>query len=106
MLPVMKNRRAILLAFVLLTFSMIVTVTVSAAAQESESEAGTASTASDGTYKMPAVSVIDGVPDVVVEPWTTKFLIPTSIVLAVVAVFTTVVQYFVKVVRNRYKVVE
>lgn len=102
----MKNRRAILLAFVLLTFSMIVAVAGLAAAQESESEATTVSTATDETYKMPAVSVIDVVPDVVEEPWTTKFLIPTTIVLAVVAVFATVVQYFVKVVRNRYKVVE
>jgi hypothetical protein len=46
------------------------------------------------------------VDDEVEAPWTTKFLIPTSLVLAVLAVFVTVVQYFVKVVRNRYKVVE
>jgi hypothetical protein len=47
--------------------------------------------------------VVDAVEE---APWTTKFLIPTSLVLAVLAVSVTVVQYFVKVVRNRYKVVE
>ena len=40
------------------------------------------------------------------RPWTTKFLVPTGLALATVAVFVTVVQYFVRVVRSRYKVVE
>ena len=40
------------------------------------------------------------------QPWTTKFLVPTGLALATVAVFVTVVQYFVRVVRSRYKVVE
>lgn len=40
------------------------------------------------------------------EPWTTKFLVPTTLLLAAVAIFATVVMYFLKVVRTRYKVVE
>jgi hypothetical protein len=76
-----------------------------AVAQESEETTAT-TVATEGTFLMPAVSVPPAADDVVAAPWTTKFLIPTSLVLAVLAVFVTVVQYFVKVVRNRYKVVE
>ena len=42
----------------------------------------------------------------VVQPWTTKFLVPTGLLIAVIAIFATVVMYFMKVVRTRYKVVE
>jgi hypothetical protein len=52
-------------------------------------------------------NVIEAPPaDVAEQPWTTKFLVPTGIALATIAVFVTVVQYFVRVVRSRYKVVE
>lgn len=77
-----------------------------ALAQEQTEETTATTAATEGTFLMPAVSVPPVVDDVLVAPWTTKFLIPTSLVLAVLAVFVTVVQYFVKVVRNRYKVVE
>jgi hypothetical protein len=54
----------------------------------------------------PAV-VLESVPPAAEEqPWTTKFLVPTSLALATIAVFVTVIQYFVRVVRSRYKVVE
>jgi hypothetical protein len=54
-------------------------------------------------------------PAVVVEPpsatevepaWTTKFLVPTGLLIAAIAMLATVVMYFVRVVRTRYKVVE
>lgn len=77
-----------------------------AIAQEQSEDTTATTTATEGTFVMPAVSIPPAVDDVVQQPWTTKFLIPTSLVLAVLAVFVTVVQYFVKVVRNRYKVVE
>ncbi len=38
--------------------------------------------------------------------WTYRFLIPTLLVLAVLVVVVTVVQYFVRVVRARYRVVQ
>ena len=42
-----------------------------------------------------------------VEPaWTTKFLVPTGLLIAAIAMLSTVVMYFVRVVRTRYKVVE
>ena len=41
------------------------------------------------------------------EPaWTYRYLIPTSIAIATIVVFGNIVQYFRKVVRKRYKVVE
>ncbi len=38
--------------------------------------------------------------------WTYRFLIPTLLVLAVLVVVFTVVQYFIRVVRTRYRVVQ
>ncbi|MEX2279287.1 MAG: hypothetical protein WEA76_04275 [Acidimicrobiia bacterium] len=54
----------------------------------------------------PATIIEPPPPDPAEQPWTTKFLVPTGLALATVAVFVTVVQYFVRVVRSRYKVVE
>ncbi len=59
-----------------------------------------------GDAPTPAVVIQDAPADDVQEPWTSRFLVPTGLVLGGVAVFVTVVQYFVRVVRTRYKVVE
>ena len=53
-----------------------------------------------------AVPVEEPAATEVVQPWTTKFLVPTGLLIAVIAIFATVVMYFLKVVRTRYKVVE
>lgn len=53
-----------------------------------------------------AVPVEEAAPADVEQPWTTKFLVPTGLLIAAVAIFATVVMYFVSVVRTRYKVVE
>ena len=71
---------------------------------ESEEELGTSEPV-DFEY-MPATVIDEPPPDPVQQPWTTKFLVPTGLALAAVAVFVTVIQYFVRVVRSRYKVVE
>lgn len=55
---------------------------------------------------LPAVTVPPPAPEEAEQPWTTKFLIPTGLALATIAIFVTVVQYFLRVVRSRYKVVE
>ena len=53
----------------------------------------------------PAVT-IDTTPAVVSAPdWTYRFFIPTLLVLAVLVVIVTVIQYFTRVVRNRYRIV-
>ena len=54
----------------------------------------------------PAIIITEneGIPE---EPaWTYRYLIPTSIAIATIVVFGNIVQYFRKVVRKRYKVVD
>lgn len=53
-----------------------------------------------------AVPVEEAAPADSEQPWTTKFLVPTGLLIAAIAIFATVVMYFVRVVRTRYKVVE
>jgi hypothetical protein len=40
------------------------------------------------------------------QPWTIRFLVPATIVLAVAVVVVTAVMYYVRVVRTRYRVVQ
>jgi hypothetical protein len=56
--------------------------------------------------KTPAVVLVDEPQLEVLQPWTIRYLIPASILIAGLLVFGTVVQYFVKVVGGRYKTVE
>ncbi len=53
-----------------------------------------------------AVPIEEAAPADAEQPWTTKFLVPTGLLIAAIAIFATVVMYFVRVVRTRYKVVE
>ncbi len=77
-----------------------------ALAVESTQETTATTQAGALEFDMPAISVPPPPADDAKPPWTTKFLIPTTLILGAVAVFVTVIQYFLKVVRNRYKVVE
>ncbi len=58
------------------------------------------------TDYQPAVTVAEEAAEEIVQPWTNRFLIPTMALLAVALLFVTVLQYFLKVVKARYKVVE
>ena len=90
---------------VLLVSLMAVPAMAAESGTESEEETTATTEAVDFEY-LPA-TVIDQPPaDPVEQPWTTKFLVPTGLALATIAVFVTVIQYFVRVVRSRYKVVE
>lgn len=55
---------------------------------------------------VPAIEVPEPAPVDDTPSWTYRYLIPTFLVLAVLAVVLTVVQYFVKVVGKRYRVVQ
>ncbi len=77
-----------------------------ATGQEEGGEEPAGTTSGQVDARTPAVVVEPPPPVEVEEPWTSRYLIPTGLVLAAVAVFATVVQYFVRVVRTRYKVVE
>lgn len=54
----------------------------------------------------PAVTVPPPEPEQGTADWTYRYLIPTLLALAVLVVVATTVQYFLRVVRSRYKVVE
>lgn len=100
--------------FILLTLVGILVISAAlplAAAEDEPAPADPAETATDAeTVIQPAYD-----PAVIVEPaandapepaWTTKFLVPTGLLIAAIALSSTVVMYFVRVVRTRYKVVE
>lgn len=59
-----------------------------------------------GSGVEPAVTVPSEVADPGPDDWTYRYLIPTLIALAVLVVIATTIQYFLQVVRKRYKVVE
>lgn len=85
-------------------------VVAAAAEQTTATTAATTETTVAGEQsapgKTPAVSIVEEPPAEELAPWTIRYLIPTSIVIAGVLIFATVVQYFLKVVRTRYKTVE
>lgn len=52
---------------------------------------------------VPGVVVEETAPDEEAPDWTYRYLVPTSLALALVFCVVTVVLYFTKVVRSRYK---
>lgn len=100
-ISVMRSRLVSLALLASLTFAVAVPVTATEEAPQAET---TAEVTSD--YQ-PAVEVdLFEAEDAGTQPWTTRFLVPTTLLLAAIVIFLTVVQYFTKVVRARYKVVE
>lgn len=96
-----------LLAAALLT--AVVTLLALPLRATTTSEAGTESGTTEATT--PAVIIEPAVPvDTTPAPetnpdWTYRFFIPTLLVLAALVVIVTVIQYFTRVVRNRYRIV-
>lgn len=72
-------------------------------AQEAETggEAGAAAQAPE-----PAVAVPDDAPQEPDPEWSYRFLVPTALVLGTVAVVGAIIMYFVRVTRNRYRVIK
>jgi hypothetical protein len=54
----------------------------------------------------PAVSVTTPSQTENLPDWTYRYMIPTGIVLAVLVIMVTAVQYFTRVVRKRYRIVK
>ena len=85
------------------------TSTTEAGTETSTTEAGTETGTTEATA--PAVTIEPAVPvDTTPVPeanpdWTYRFFIPTLLVLAALVVIVTVIQYFTRVVRNRYRIV-
>ncbi|HUP15675.1 MAG TPA: hypothetical protein VM848_06470 [Acidimicrobiia bacterium] len=72
---------------------------------EAGTETGTTEATAPAVIIEPAVPV-DTTPAPETNPdWTYRFFIPTLLVLAALVVIVTVIQYFTRVVRNRYRIV-
>ena len=97
--------------FILLTLIGLLVMSAALPALAAEDEPAPAETTEEGEtvtesdYE-PAVRVEPAVGDEIEPAWTTKFLVPTGLLIAAIAMLSTVVMYFVRVVRTRYKVVE
>ena len=96
-----------LLAIALVTFvAALVSLPLGATTtSEAGTETGTTEATTPTVTIEPAVPV-DTTPAPVTNPdWTYRFFIPTLLVLTVLVVIVTVIQYFTRVVRNRYRIV-
>lgn len=96
------------LSVVVLAVSLVLAWTLPAfGTDEPATDDATATTAADvGSVAPPAVTVPPPATDDAPADWTYRYLIPTLLALALVVVIFTTVQYFLQVVRKRYKVVE
>lgn len=54
----------------------------------------------------PAIAVPDDAPQEPDPEWSYRFLVPTALLLGTAAVVGAVVMYFVRVTRNRYRVIK
>lgn len=79
--------------------------TATTAAGGATATSGAEATTTTAEPIVPAVSVEVTQPLEAQPDWTYRYFIPTLLVLAALVVVVTVVQYFVRVVRNRYRVV-
>ncbi|GIU92119.1 MAG: hypothetical protein KatS3mg011_1025 [Acidimicrobiia bacterium] len=86
--------------------SVLTALAAPAVAQEEPADQPTTTTVAESSGYQPAVTVPPPSSPSEELPWTARYLIPTGLVLAALIVFVTVVQYFLRVVRSRYKVVE
>ncbi|HEY7584319.1 MAG TPA: hypothetical protein VIB78_11980 [Acidimicrobiia bacterium] len=109
----MGSRRLLAFLFVCflvlgLTFPLAASTTTGAGTATTVAE-GAATTAGEsattGEPIVPAVSVEVTEPPETQPDWTYRFFIPTLLVLAALVVIATVIQYFTRVVRKRYRVI-
>ncbi len=89
----------------LLSLPLAATTTSEAGTGEAGTGTGTTEATAPAVTIEPAVPV-DTTPVPETNPdWTYRFFIPTLLVLAALVVIVTVIQYFTRVVRNRYRIV-
>lgn len=97
--------RMLALAIVVGAFSSI---TATALATDEPEETG--STVTDATVPTvdfePAVPITTPAATEPVTDWTYRYMVPTAIALALLVAIFTSVQYFTRVVRKRYRIVE
>jgi hypothetical protein len=110
----MSARRVLALLTVMIVAGLALPVLAASTTAPADSTATTAApgetattgaTATTGEPVVPAVSVEVTQPAEVQADWTYRYFIPTLLVLAAAVVIMTVIRYFTRVVRNRYRVV-
>lgn len=85
---------------------LVVVVAVPAFGQDDDTSGGTATTVAEESGLTPAVPVPEIPAEEIVPDWTYRYLIPTGLALAAVIILLTSIQYFTRVVRKRYRIVE
>ncbi|MGH8914573.1 MAG: hypothetical protein ACRDZM_08680 [Acidimicrobiia bacterium] len=95
-----------ILLVVLGAFFALVAAPVHATEETTETTAPAETTVPVTSDVEPAVPVTTPPPDDAQLDWTYRYMIPTAIVLAVIVVLVTTVQYFTSVVRKRYRIVK
>lgn len=101
-------RRLTALSLMILALFATTVLPATATEEPTDTTAATETTvaSSGGSGAEPAVTVPVEAADTGPDDWTYRYLIPTLIALAVLVVIATTIQYFLQVVRKRYKVVE
>jgi hypothetical protein len=103
----MKRFGRIATLFLVLASSTVLVVTP---ALGTEGEEQTSTTVADEPAPTsgiePAVEVTTPEATESLPDWTYRYMIPTGIVLAVVVIVITTIQYFTRVVRRRYRIVK
>ena len=94
-------RRLFLLLAVLASF-----LVVSAPAFATEEEAPVEDDAPAVVAPAPALEIPEDGPADTTPEWSYRFLVPVAMVLGALAVIGTIFMYFVRVTKNRYRVVE
>ena len=100
----MKRRRLVIPVLLLAYFVGMVAAEAATITVPGETTS-TETTATTGPPIDPAVPVTTLPEEPVQADWTYRYFIPTLLVLAALVVVVTVVQYFLMVVRKRYRVV-
>jgi hypothetical protein len=102
----MSTSRRFLLVLIL-AFAALSVAMPALATDEPEEPAEVAETpVQEGDAPEPALPIEPEEPSEPVPEWTFRFLVPTAMLLGAVVVIGTIIAYFVKVTRARYRVVE
>ena len=104
----MKRFSRIATLLVLLGAFMALAATFAMATEETEEPVSTtvAEEPAPTSNIAPAVPVTTVAETETLADWTYRYMIPAGIVLAVVVIMMTTVQYFTRVVRRRYRIVK
>lgn len=101
-----RRSLAVLASVLAVVFLALPSFAAEEAPEDTVTETTVAEEQSGAVDVAPAVTVPPAADEEVTADWTYRYLIPTLLALAIVVVIATTIQYFMRVVRNRYKVVE